>query len=107
MSTTSGRIQLKLQAFDHALLDLASKEIIDTAKRVGAKLVGPIPLPTKREIITLLRSPHVNKDARDQIERRTHARLIYIEEPDHNTIEAFSKLNLASGIGIQVKLDEE
>lgn len=101
------KIQLRLKAFDYRLLDKSVKDIIQTVKRVGASMVGPIPLPTKIDKFTILKSPHVNKDARDQLEMRTHSRLLYILQPDHIIIDALMKLNLASGIEIQIKIDGE
>lgn len=101
------KIQLRLKAFDYRLLDKAVKDIIVTIKRVGATMAGPIPLPTKIEKFTILKSPHVNKDARDQLEMRTHARVLYIIQPDHSIIDALMRLNLASGIEIQIKVDGE
>lgn len=101
------KIQLRLKAFDHKLLDKSVKDIIETIKRVGAMMAGPIPLPTEVKKFTILKSPHVNKDARDQLEMRTHSRLLYILQPDHDIIDALMKLNLASGIDIQIKIDGE
>lgn len=107
MDIKKEKIQLRLKAFDHKLLDKAVADIISTVKRVGASMAGPIPLPTKIEKFTILKSPHVNKDARDQLEMRTHGRLLYILQPDHAIIDALMKLNLASGIEIQIKVDGE
>lgn len=103
----SDRIKIKLKGYDYKLLDKSVKEIVDTVKRAGAQISGPIPVKVKRERFTILKSPHVNKDARDQLEIRTHGRLIYIIRPDGATIDALQKLNLASGIDIQISVDEE
>tara|TARA_B100002019_G_C20796697_1_gene369259 strand:+ start:198 stop:530 length:333 start_codon:yes stop_codon:yes gene_type:complete len=103
----SDRIKIKLKGYDYKLLDRSVKEIVDTVKRAGAEISGPIPVKVKRERFTILKSPHVNKDARDQLEIRTHGRLIYIIRPDGATIDALQKLNLASGIDIQISVDEE
>ena len=103
----SDRIKIKLKGYDYKLLDRSVKEIVDTVKRAGAEISGPIPVKVKRERFTILKSPHVNKDARDQLEIRTHGRLIYIIRPDGATIDALQRLNLASGIDIQISVDEE
>ena len=101
----SDRIKIKLKGFDYKLLDKSVREIVDTVKRAGARICGPIPVKVKKERLTILKSPHVNKDARDQLEMRTHARLIYIVAPDSATIDALQKLNLAAGIDIQIAVD--
>ena len=98
------RIRIRLKAFDHRLIDLSAQEIVDTAKRTGAQVKGPIPLPTNKERFTVLISPHVNKDARDQYEIRTHKRLMDIVEPTEKTVDALMKLDLASGIDVEIKL---
>jgi len=98
-------IRIRLKAFDHRLIDRSSREIIDTAKRTGAIVVGPIPMPTKHERFTVLVSPHVNKDARDQYEIRTHKRLIDIVSPTEKTVDALMKLDLAAGVDVQIKLN--
>jgi len=98
-------IRIRLKAFDHRLIDRSSREIIDTAKRTGAIVVGPIPMPTKCERFTVLVSPHVNKDARDQYEIRTHKRLIDIVSPTEKTVDALMKLDLAAGVDVQIKLN--
>jgi small subunit ribosomal protein S10 len=92
-----------LKSYDHRLLDQSAKRIIDTAKKTGAKVSGPIPLPTEKEIFTILRSPHVNKDSREQFERRTHKRLIDIVNPSPKTIESLMHLDLPSGVDIVLK----
>ena len=107
VATKNEKIQLRLKASAYRLLDKATKDIINTIKRVGASMRGPIPLPTEKKKFTLLKSPHVNKDARTQLEMVTHARLLYIIQPDHIIIDALMKLNLASGIDIQIKIDGE
>ena len=97
-------IRIRLKAFDHRLIDLSAKEIVETAKRTGAQVKGPIPLPTKMERFTVLISPHVNKDARDQYEIRTHKRLMDIVDPTDKTVDALMKLDLAAGVDVQIKL---
>ena len=104
MSTTNQTIRIRLKAFDYRLIDKSVREIVDTAKRTGAIVRGPIPLPTRRERFTVLISPHVNKDARDQYEIRTHKRLLDIVEPTDKTVDALSKLDLAAGVDVQIKL---
>ena len=99
------RIRIRLKAFDHRLIDKSAREIVDTAKRTGAKVRGPIPLPTKKERFTILVSPHVNKDARDQYEIRTHKRLMDIVDPTDKTVDALMKLDLAAGVDVQIKLN--
>jgi small subunit ribosomal protein S10 len=98
------RIRIRLKAFDHRLIDKSTLEIVDTAKRTGAQVKGPIPLPTQKERFTVLISPHVNKDARDQYEIRTHKRLLDIVEPTEKTVDALMKLDLAAGIEVQISL---
>ncbi|WP_017429473.1 30S ribosomal protein S10 [Vreelandella jeotgali] len=99
------KIRIRLKAFDHRLIDQSTAEILDTAKRTGAQVRGPIPLPTNRERYTVLTSPHVNKDARDQYEIRTHKRVLDIVEPTEKTVDALMKLDLAAGVDVQIKLD--
>ena len=98
------RIRIRLKAFDHRLIDQSALEIVDTAKRTGAQVQGPIPLPTRKEKFTVLTSPHVNKDARDQYEVRTHKRLVDIVEPTDKTVDALMKLDLAAGVDVQISL---
>ena len=98
------RIRIRLKAFDHRLIDQSTAEIVETAKRTGAQVRGPIPLPTRFERFTVLTSPHVNKDARDQYEIRTHKRLIDIVEPTDKTVDAFMRLDLAAGVDVQISL---
>jgi ribosomal protein S10 len=97
-------IRIRLKAFDHRLIDQSAREIVETAKRTGAQVKGPIPLPTKKERFTVLISPHVNKDARDQYELRTHKRLMDIIDPTDKTVDALMKLDLAAGVDVQIQL---
>lgn len=97
-------IRIRLKAFDHKLIDTSTQEIVETARRTGAQIRGPIPLPTRRERFTVLISPHVNKDARDQYEIRTHKRLLDIVSPTEKTVDALMKLNLAAGVEVQISL---
>jgi small subunit ribosomal protein S10 len=98
-------IRIRLKAFDHKLIDQSASEIVETARRTGAQVLGPIPLPTKKERFTVLISPHVNKDARDQYELRTHKRLLDIVDPTEKTVDALMKLDLAAGVDVQIKLN--
>ena len=98
------RIRIRLKAFDHRLIDQATAEIVETAKRTGAQVRGPIPLPTRKERFTVLISPHVNKDARDQYEIRTHKRLVDIVEPTEKTVDALMRPDLAAGVDVQISL---
>jgi len=98
------KIRIRLKAFDHRLIDQSAREIAETAKRTGAQVRGPIPLPTKIERFTVLVSPHVDKDARDQYEIRTHKRLMDIVDPTDKTVDALMKLDLAAGVDVQIKL---
>lgn len=98
------RIRIRLKAFDHRLIDVSTQEIVDTAKRTGAQIRGPIPLPTKMERFTILISPHANKDARDQYEIRTHKRLLDIVQPTEKTVDALMKLDLAAGVEVQISV---
>ena len=99
----SQRIRIRLKAFDHRLIDQSTQEIVETARRTGAQVRGPIPLPTKKEKFTILVSPHVNKDARDQYEIRTHKRLLDIVEPTEKTVDALMKLDLPAGVDVEIK----
>ena len=99
------KIRIRLKAFDHRLIDRSAAEIVETAKRTGARVKGPIPLPTRKERFTILISPHVNKDARDQYEIRTHKRLMDIVDPTDKTVDALMKLDLAAGVDVQIKLN--
>ena len=98
------RIRIRLKAFDRRLIDQSTAEIVETAKRTGAQVRGPIPLPTRKERFTVLISPHVNKDARDQYEIRTHKRLVDIVEPTEKTVDALMRLDLAAGVDVQISL---
>lgn len=98
------RIRIRLKAFDHRLIDQSTSEIVETAKRTGAQVYGPIPLPTQKERFTVLISPHVNKDARDQYEIRTHKRLVDIVDPTEKTVDALMRLDLAAGVDVQISL---
>jgi small subunit ribosomal protein S10 len=97
-------IRIRLKAYDHQLIDQSAEKIVETAKRTGAAVSGPIPLPTKREIVTILRATHKYKDAREQFERRTHKRLIDIQNPSPKTVEALMSLQLPAGVEIEIKL---
>ena len=99
------KIRIRLKAFDHRLIDRSATEIVETAKRTGARVKGPIPLPTRTERYTVLISPHVNKDARDQYEIRTYKRLMDIIDPTDKTVDALMKLDLAAGVDVQIKLN--
>lgn len=99
------QIRIRLKAFDHRLIDQSTQEIVETAKRTGAQVRGPIPLPTRKERFTVLVSPHVNKDARDQYEIRTHKRVLDIVQPTDKTVDALMKLDLAAGVEVQISLD--
>jgi small subunit ribosomal protein S10 len=105
MGNENQRIRIRLKAFDHRLIDQSAREIVDTAKRTGAQVRGPIPLPTRKERFTVLISPHVNKDARDQYEIRTHKRIMDIIDPTDKTVDALMKLDLAAGVDVQIKLN--
>ena len=98
------KIRIRLKSYDHKALDQSAAKIVDTAKRNGALVSGPIPLPTEKNIFTILRSPHVNKDSREQFEMRTHKRLIDILNPTPKTVDSLMKLDLPSGVDIEIKL---
>ena len=100
----SQKIRIKLKAFEHSLIDQSAARIVETAKRTGSRVSGPIPLPTEKEIVTILRSPHKHKDSREQFELRTHKRLIDILQPTLKTIDALTKLDLPAGVEIEIKL---
>ncbi len=100
----SQNIRIRLKGFDHRLIDSSAREIVQTAKRTGARVKGPVPMPTRKERFTVLTSPHVNKDARDQYEIRTHRRMMDIIEPTEKTVDALMKLDLAAGVDVQIKL---
>ncbi len=97
-------IRIRLKAYDHQLIDQSAEKIVETAKRNGAQVSGPIPLPTKKEVVTILRAVHKYKDSREQFERRTHKRLIDILNPNQKTVEALMSLDLPAGVEIEIKL---
>ena len=101
---SSQTIRIRLKAFDHRLIDKSAKEIVDTAKRTGAIVKGPVPLPTRMKRFDILRSPHVNKTSRDQMEMRTHQRLMDIIDPTDKTVDALAKLDLPAGVDIKIKV---
>jgi small subunit ribosomal protein S10 len=98
------KIRIRLKAYDHQILDQSAEKIVDTAKRSGAQVSGPIPLPTERQVITILRAPHKYKDSREQFEMRTHKRVIDILSPTPQTVDALMRLDLPSGVDIEIKL---
>lgn len=101
---TAQKIRIRLKAFDHKILDQSAERIVDTAKRTGARVSGPIPLPTEKNVYTVLRSVHIDKDSREQFEMRTHKRLIDILEPTGKTVDALMRLDLPAGVDIEIKL---
>ena len=101
---TNGKIRIRLKAYDHVVLDQSAEKIVDTAKKTGAKVSGPIPLPTEKEIVTILRSPHKHKDSREQFEMRTHKRVIDILYPTQKTVDSLMKIDLPAGVDIEIKL---
>lgn len=98
------KIRIKLKAYDHSLIDQSAERIVDTAKRTGAKVSGPVPLPTEKDIITILRAPHKYKDSREQFEMRVHKRLIDILDPTSKTVDSLMRLDLPAGVDIEIKL---
>ena len=100
----SKKIRIKLWAYEHSLVDQAAERIVETARRTGSKVSGPIPLPTEKEVVTILRAPHKYKDSREQFEMRTHKRLIDVLRPTQKTVEALKSLELPAGVEIEVKL---
>ena len=98
------KIRIKLKAYEHSLIDQSAERIVETAKRTGARVSGPIPLPTEKEIVTILRAPHKYKDSREQFARRTHKRLIDILQPTPKTVDALTKIDLPAGVEIEIKL---
>lgn len=104
MAAQKEMIRIRLKAYDHQLIDQSAEKIVETAKRTGAEVSGPIPLPTKKEIITILRAVHKYKDSREQFERRTHKRLIDVIKPSAKTVEALMSLELPAGVEIEIKL---
>ena len=103
-AVASEKIRIRLKAYDHVVLEQSAEKIVDTAKKTGAKVSGPIPLPTEKEIITILRSPHKHKDSREQFEMRTHKRVIDILYPTQTTIDSLMKLELPAGVDVEMKL---
>jgi small subunit ribosomal protein S10 len=103
MTQQQQKIRIKLLAYDHRLLDVSTEEIVETAKRTGATIVGPIPLPTKREVFTVLRGPHIDKKSREQFQIKTHKRLLDIINPTAKTIDALKKLDLPAGVYVEIK----
>ena len=101
---SSQKIRIRLKGYDHEVVDQSAKLIVDTAQKTGARVSGPIPLPTEKEIVTILRSPHKYKDSREQFEMRTHKRLIDILQPSAKTVDALMKLDLPAGVDIEIKL---
>jgi small subunit ribosomal protein S10 len=104
MTTPAQNIKIRMEAYDHEVVDKSAADIVDTAKRTGARVAGPIPLPTRIERYTVLRSPHIDKKSREQFEIRTHKRILFISEPTTKTIDAISKLNLPAGVDIRIKV---
>jgi small subunit ribosomal protein S10 len=103
MTLNREKIRIRLRAYDHRILDQSTTEIVDTARRTGARVAGPIPLPTRRNVICVLRSPHVDKKSREQFEIRTHKRLVDILEPTPQTVDALMKLDLPAGVDVEIK----
>ena len=101
------KIRIRLKAFDHQVLDQSAEKIVDTAKRTGAQVSGPVPLPTEKEIITILRAPHKYKDSREQFEQRTHKRLIDVIAPTQKTMEALQRLDVPAGVYVNLKMKEQ
>lgn len=101
----SSKLRIRLVSFDHRLIDRSTTEIVETAKRTGARILGPIPLPTRKERFTVLTSPHKDKDARDQYEIRTHKRLIVLVEPTEKTVDSLMKLDLAAGVDVKISVE--
>ena len=103
-TVTSEKIRIRLKAYDHVVLEQSAEKIVDTAKKTGTKVSGPIPLPTKKEVVTILRSPHKHKDSREQFEMRTHKRVIDILYPTQKTVDSLMKIDLPAGVDIEIKL---
>jgi small subunit ribosomal protein S10 len=106
MTMNTQTIRIRLRAYDHRVLDVSTKEIVNTAKRTGARVRGPVPLPTRIERFTVLRSPHIDKKSMDAFEMRTHKRLIDIEDPTPQTVDALMKLDLAAGVDVDIKVGQ-
>jgi len=103
VAKSSQRIRIRLEAYDHRLLDLSTEEIVESAKKTGSMVSGPIPLPTKREVFTVLRGPHIDKKSREQFQIKTHKRLLEIIDPTAKTIDALRKLDLPAGVSVSIK----
>ena len=103
-NVASEKIRIRLKAYDHVVLEQSAEKIVDTAKKTGAKVSGPIPLPTEKEIVTILRSPHKHKDSREQFEMRTHKRVIDVLSPNQATVDALMSIDMPAGVDIEVKL---
>ncbi|MBD3426043.1 MAG: 30S ribosomal protein S10 [Candidatus Omnitrophica bacterium] len=103
--TKSAKIRLRLKSFDHKLLDVSMAEIVETVRKTGASIIGPVPLPTRRELFTVLRSPHVDKKSREQFELKTHKRLLDIVDPTAKTIDSLKKLDLPAGVDVEIRQD--
>jgi small subunit ribosomal protein S10 len=104
MATTKQKIRIRLKAYDHRVIDQSAKRIVETAERAGARVVGPVPLPTKREMFTVRRGPFIDKDSQEHFEIRTHNRIIDVLEPDSKTIDMLMRLNLPAGVDIEIKI---
>ena len=104
MATTKQKIRIRLKAYDHRVIDQSAKRIVETAERTGARVVGPVPLPPRREIFTVRRSPFIDKDSHEHFEIRTHNRIIDVLEPDSKTIDMLMRLNLPAGVDIEIKI---
>lgn len=98
------KIRIKLKSYEHSILDMSAQKIVETAKNTGATVSGPIPLPTKKQVVTIIRSPHMYKDSREQFEIRTHKRLIDIYNPSEKTVDSLTRLDLPAGVNIEIKL---
>jgi small subunit ribosomal protein S10 len=103
-SMATQKIRIRLKAYDHEVVDQSAKKIVDTAQRTGARVAGPIPLPTERSLYTVIRSPHVNKDSREHFQMKTHKRLIDIMDPTPKTVDSLMRLDLPAGVDIEIKL---
>ena len=101
---TKTKIKIRMEAYDHEAIDQSARDIVETAKRTGARISGPVPLPTRIERFTVLRSPHIDKKSREQFEIRTHKRLIFITEPTAKTMDALAKLNMPAGVDIRIRV---
>ncbi|MHB0976223.1 MAG: 30S ribosomal protein S10 [Candidatus Aquicultorales bacterium] len=104
MATKTQKIRIRLKAYDHEIVDQSAKKIVETAQRTGARVAGPVPLPTERNLYTVIRSPHVHKDSREHFEMKTHKRLIDILDPTPKTVDSLMRLDLPAGVDIEIKL---